>query len=72
MPLSDETKKKLIFSGAIAKGDDGFYHFWNLDKQQGYLSSSDLRDIAELLDQMNKAWNEEIYSLCQNIAKECL
>lgn len=39
--------------------DDGFHYFWP-NELKGCLSSNNLRNIADRLDELNKPWSDEI------------
>jgi len=44
--------------GDLIQLDDGYLYYWVKDK--GGLSSSDLRIIAEELDECNKDWDKKV------------
>jgi len=46
--------------GEIVKVEDGFYQFFPDTKNQGYWTSYMLKNVAELLDLMNKDWEDHI------------
>jgi hypothetical protein len=63
MDFREEKKKKLIDiiqeRKEVIAGDDGFYCYWP-EPSRGFLSSDDLRIIADYLDEINKPWQKQI------------
>jgi hypothetical protein len=58
---------RVYFNDIIYLGDaemevDGFYNFWFSKDMSGYWTSHSLRLIAEMLDDLNKEWNDKILS----------
>lgn len=47
-----------IHVGEIEAQDDGFYAFY--PKTTGYWTSHNLRNVADLLDTMNRPWEQEL------------
>lgn len=45
--------------GQILRKEDGFYDFWP-ELRGGYWPAYVLRAIADMLDDMNKEWHEQI------------
>lgn len=43
----------------IIRADDGFYVLWPIT-QKGYFTPHILRQIADLLDEMNEPWRKDI------------
>jgi hypothetical protein len=39
--------------------DDGYWYYWP-EGMNGCLSSENLREIADRLDEKNKAWDDEV------------
>jgi hypothetical protein len=50
---------KLKQANDIILGDDGFYCYWP-EKSDGFLTSADLRGIANYLDEINEPWRKNI------------
>jgi hypothetical protein len=51
-----------IYLGNAEMEVDGFYNFWFSKDINGYWTSHSLRLIAEMLDELNKEWNDKITS----------
>lgn len=48
----------LIHPDELVTFEDGYKYFWPV--RTGAFSSHNLRDIADQLDELNKAWDEEV------------
>lgn len=48
-----------VLLGQILMKEDGYYDFWP-ELKGGYWSAEVLRQIADLLDQLNAPWEKEI------------
>ena len=59
---------KLI--GQVMRFEDGYYSFLGLDGYQGSWSSYDLRVIADLLDDLNKPWDNQVKEYFGNLPPE--
>ena len=59
---------KLI--GQVMRFEDGYYSFMNLDGYQGSWSSYDLRVIPDLLDDLNKPWDNQVKEYFNNLPPE--
>jgi hypothetical protein len=46
--------------GDLIMGDDGYYVYWPKGYTRGYMGSYELRLLADILDEKNKAWDEEV------------
>ena len=51
-----------IYLGDAEMEVDGFYNFWFTKDLNGYWTSHSLRSIAEMLDELNKEWDDKISS----------
>lgn len=58
--------KDKIFIGEFLCGDDGYYNWWP-DTRSGYLTSYDLKEIANELDNLNSDWDREVKEALSNI-----
>jgi len=63
MDFREEKKKRLIDiieeRQEVIVGDDGFYYYWP-EQNRGFLSSDDLRIIADYIDEINEPWQKNI------------
>jgi hypothetical protein len=55
----ERLKAMLIIYEEVISGDDGFYSYWPKNSR-GFLTSSDLRIIADFLDEKNEPRQKEI------------
>lgn len=44
----------------IIMADDGYYVYWPEGYTRGYHDAASLRVLADILDEKNKAWDEEV------------
>lgn len=51
-----------IYLGDAEIEVDGYYNFWFTKDLNGYWTSHSLRSIAEMLDELNKEWDDKISS----------
>ena len=59
---------KLI--GYVMRFEDGYYSFNFNRKNNGWWSSYNLRDIAGLLDDLNKPWDNQVKEYFDNLPPE--
>ena len=50
-----------VYMGDIVISDDGYYVWWPDHTREGYIESHVLRTLADKLDELNKAWDDEIH-----------
>lgn len=49
-----------VFVGECIYGDDGYYYWWPNKKLSGFVSAEYLRELADILDNLNKDWDEQV------------
>ena len=49
-----------IYLGTAKMGDDGFYSFWFEENSTGSWDSWVLKEIAQILDELNKEFKDEL------------
>lgn len=64
------SKKLYVYEGELYYGmkrlgdvlvnDDGYYVWWPVLENRGYLDAKFLKDVAEVLDTMNKDWHTSL------------
>ena len=47
--------------GDCVRDVDGYFYFWQYD--DGCWSSYQLKEVAEILDELNKEWDEQVKTL---------
>lgn len=57
------TKRNI---GSFQLDSNGFYYFWENSGVSGYWDSHTLREIAFLLDEVNKPYREEFIEYCSS------
>jgi hypothetical protein len=57
--ISLETKTGFQI-GSFEKDVDGYYYYWPGDENRGSYSDCTLRKIADMLQELNKEWNETV------------
>lgn len=57
------------FLGNVYREVDGYYVFWPKN-QGGFWESHHMRLIADFLDELNKAWDDEVKSFFENYVEE--
>lgn len=58
MDKSIVTRLKIQLTDEIVSLEDGYRYYY--PTKRGALSASTLRDIADILDGLNKDWNEQV------------
>ena len=56
---NDELKALLLKHKDICPLDCGFWHYWP-EKNRGALSSHNLKQVAEILDEINAPWQKQL------------
>lgn len=57
----DEIKASILARpGDFITLEDGYVYFWPARDSLGAISAAELRVIADLLDEKNKPWDEEV------------
>lgn len=53
-------KDNNVFLGDIIQKEDGYYDFWPADHNGGYWAAYVLRAIADVVDELNEPWDQQI------------
>lgn len=52
--------RNSVFIGSIESGMDGYYVFWPDMRRTGYWDANLMRQIADLMDSLNKEFHENL------------
>ena len=55
-----QTKKTKVNLGLFIQDVDGYFYWWDNKENYGCISSYSLRCIVELLEELNKPWDDKI------------
>lgn len=52
--------------GEMIIDTDGYFYFKDINRNSGYWAAYTLRELADILDSLNKDWNDEIEKYFRN------
>lgn len=59
-----------IILGQALMDVDGYFYFWDNKALTGFVAAWTLRQIADLLDGLNKEWDDQINEYFKNISDD--
>ena len=58
--VNQRTGENTVKLGEVFAKEDGYYDFWPEEFSAGYWPAYLLRAVADLLDEMNREWDEHL------------
>jgi len=59
--LKDRALRHTAEHNDIIMAEDGYYVYWPEGYERGYHDSASLRVLADILDEKNKPWDEQLH-----------